>query len=64
MDKFYLEVQSAKDQCKQHEVIVVMVDLYVKLRNERFDEVVDSWGLGDRNDRGERWIEYSMEIRE
>src|SRR5215469_10939255 len=54
MDKFYREVQSAKDQCKQHETIVVMGDLNAKVENERFDEV-SSWGLENRNDRGDRW---------
>ena len=51
MDKFYREVQSAKDQCKQHEMIIVMGDLNAKVGNKRFDEVVGPWGLGDRNDR-------------
>ena len=40
INKFYREVQNAKDQCKQHEVIVVMGDLNAKVGNQRFDEVV------------------------
>src|SRR5215469_16269590 len=51
IDKFY---QSAKNQCKQHEMIDDMENLNAKVGNERFDEVVSPWGLGDRNDRGER----------
>ena len=47
MDKFYREVQSAKDQCKQHEMIVVMKYLNVKIGNERFDEVVGLLIHGD-----------------
>src|SRR5215469_13390764 len=35
MDKLYREVQSAKDQCKQHEMIVVTGDLNAKVKNER-----------------------------
>ena len=38
-------------------MIAVMGDLNVKVGNELFDEVVGPWRLGDRNDRGERWIE-------
>src|SRR5215469_5197255 len=64
MDKFYREVQSAKDQCRQHEMIVVMEDLNAKVGNERFDEVVGPWGLGDRNDRGERWIELCLKNKQ
>src|SRR5215469_3954380 len=64
MDKFYREVQSAKDQCNQHEIIIVMGDLNAKVGNERFDEVVGPWGLGNRNDRGERWIEWCMENKQ
>ena len=56
MDKFYREVQSAKCQCKQHEMIVVMVDLNEKVGNE----VVGPWGLLDRNDRGDRGKECCM----
>ena len=48
MDKLYREVQRAKDQCKQHEMIVVMGDLIAKVGNERFDEVVGPWGLGKK----------------
>src|SRR5215469_3398590 len=64
MDKFYREVQSAKGQCTQHEMIIVMGHLNAKVGNERFDEVVGPWGLGDRNDRGERWIEWCMENKQ
>src|SRR5215469_10999577 len=64
MDKFYREVQSAKDQCKQHEMIIVIGDLNPKVGNESFYEVVGSWGLGDRKDRGERWIEWCMENKQ
>ena len=42
MDKFYREVKSTKDQCKQYEMIAVIGDLNAKVGNERFDEVVGS----------------------
>src|SRR5215469_7559628 len=61
MDKFYREVKSSKDPCKQYEMIVVMEDLIAKVGSERFDKVVGPWELGDRNDSGERWIEWCME---
>src|SRR5215469_4252685 len=64
INKFYREVQSAKDQCKQHEMIVVMGDLNAKVGNEHFDEVVGPCGLVERNDRGERWIEWCMENKQ
>src|SRR5215469_11659415 len=64
MNKFYREVQRAKNQCKQHEMIVVMGDLNAKVGNELFDEVVGPLGLGDRNDGGERWIEWCMENKQ
>ena len=45
-------------------MIVVMGDLNAKVGNERFDEVVDLRGFGDRNDRGERWIEWCMKNKQ
>ena len=36
-------------------MLVVMEDSNAKVGNERFDEVVDPWGLADRNDRKKRW---------
>ena len=45
-------------------MFVIMGDLNVKVENERFDEVVGPCGLGDRNDRGERWIEWCMENKQ
>src|SRR5215469_3529022 len=45
-------------------MIIVMGDLNEKVENERFDEVVGPWGLVDRNDRGERWIESCMEYKQ
>ena len=47
MDKFYREVQRAKNQCKQHEMTVVMGDLNAKVENERFDEVIGPLRLGN-----------------
>ena len=41
-----------------------MGDLNEKVRNERFDEVVGPWGFRDRNDRGERWIEWCMDNKQ
>src|SRR5215469_8219441 len=58
--KFNSEVQSAKDQSKKYAMLVVMGNLNAKVENKRFDKVVGTWGLGDRNDRGERWIEWCM----
>ena len=45
-------------------MIVVMRYLNVEDGNERFEEVVGPWGLGDINDRGERWIEWCMENKQ
>ena len=41
-----------------------MGDLNAKVGYERIDEVVGPWGLGNKNDRGERWIEWCMENKQ
>ena len=35
-----------------------MGDLNAKIGSERCGEVVGAFGLGDRNERGEKWVEW------
>ena len=59
IDNFYDDLDKAKDHCKSQEIIIIMGDLNAKVGEGRFDNVVGEYGLGQRNERGERFIEWS-----
>ena len=61
VNRFYDEVTKAKEQCKQHDIVLVMGDLNARVGNERIDDVVGPHGLGNRDDRGEKWVEWCIE---
>ena len=62
IEKFYEDLNKAKLQCKNHEVIITMGDLNAKVGRGRGD-VVGPYGLGTRNERGEKWIDWCEENR-
>ena len=58
IDQFYEELDTAKKHCKSQEVVIIMGDLNAKVGRGRDEDTVGPHGLGIRNDRGERWIEW------
>ena len=58
IDLFYKDLETAKNHCKSQDVIIIMGDFNVKVGNERVDEVVGDHGLGQRNERRERLIDW------
>ena len=47
-----------KKQCRSNEVLFVMGDLNAKMGSIRRGNIVGAHGLGEMNERGERWIEW------
>lgn len=58
IDRFYEQVDEARRQCKNGEVTIVMGDLNAKVGRGRSGEVVGNFGLGLRNERGDKWAEW------
>ena len=58
IDEFYEQLEEARRQCKPNEVTVVMGDLNAKVGEGRSGEVVGKFGLGERNERGTKWVEW------
>uniref|UniRef100_A0A0P4VZ55 Endonuclease/exonuclease/phosphatase domain-containing protein n=1 Tax=Scylla olivacea TaxID=85551 RepID=A0A0P4VZ55_SCYOL len=58
VDAFYEQVDSAWGLCKPGEVTLVMGDLNAKVGEGRSGNVVGSFGLGERNERGDKWVEW------
>ena len=56
IDNFYPTLDHAKAQCRSQEVVIIMGDLNAKVGKGEQGDMVGKFGLGNRNDRGERWI--------
>ncbi|GFO13242.1 craniofacial development protein 2 [Plakobranchus ocellatus] len=48
----------AKTQCKSQDPLIIMDDFNAKVGTEKVDDIVEKHGLGIRNERGEKLIEW------
>ena len=60
IDVFYEDLEKAKNQCKSQDPIIIMGDFNAKVGSERVDDVVGPFGLGEKNERGERLTEWAQ----
>ena len=58
IEEFYYLLESTKDQVKPNEVLVVMEDLNAKVGHERNGNIVGPCGMGEKNERGDKLIEF------
>ncbi|GFO34972.1 craniofacial development protein 2-like [Plakobranchus ocellatus] len=56
-EKFYEEIEKAKDYLKSQDIIIVMGDFNAKVRDERVEDVVGLSGIRIVNERGSKLIE-------
>ncbi|KAK3783881.1 hypothetical protein RRG08_007432 [Elysia crispata] len=57
VDKFYDDLEKAKSQCKSQEVKIIQGDFNAKVGKGRRDDIIGEYGLGERNERGDRLFE-------
>ena len=55
---FYEQLDKVRNQCKSGEVTLVMVDLNAKVGEGCSGNELGPFGLGDRNERGDKWVEW------
>ena len=61
MKKFYEEVKNTINETKKwDDIVIVMGDFNAKIGKRKQGEVVGPHGLGERNERGERLIEFCI----
>lgn len=61
MEIFYEEVDQLMRITKKHEINMVLVDLNTKVEEGEVQGVVGKYGLGKRNDRCDRYIQFCQE---
>ncbi|MGX9987587.1 reverse transcriptase domain-containing protein [Soonwooa purpurea] len=58
IDTFYTTLDNARAQLKSQEIIIVMGDLNAKVGSDTAGETTGKYGLGTRNERGEKWVQW------
>ena len=58
IEQFYEEIQQAIKYTNSNNVLLVMGDFNAKVGMEAMEDVVGKFGIGNRNERGDRLIEF------
>ena len=61
IEVFYQEIEKALKYAKSNDVLCIMGELNAKVGSELFESIVGKYGLGEKNDRGERLIEFCQQ---
>ena len=61
IEQFYEDMEKAHQQVKSTDILVVMGDMNAKIGKGGVESYVGEFGLGTRNERGERLLEYVIE---
>ena len=59
-DNFYEHLQTVVDSVHKHDILLVMGDLNAKVgeANEGYENTIGSQGVGERNENGERHVDF------
>ncbi|XP_030759769.1 uncharacterized protein LOC115885121 [Sitophilus oryzae] len=58
VERFYEEVKELLILTKKHDVNIIMDDFNAKIGKGKFEEIIGSYGLGERNERGDRLLQF------
>ena len=62
VEDYYEDIKKAIDQIKSTDILIVMGDKNAKIGKGKVDDTVGDFGLGDRNDRGDRLLQFCQEF--
>ena len=62
IEDFYSDLEDAHKKCGNQDIVIVMGDLNAKVGGEQdpLQEIVGKHGLGERNDRGDLWVDWCV----
>ncbi|XP_069363460.1 uncharacterized protein [Maniola hyperantus] len=60
-EKFYDDLNLVMKRTKNHDINIIMGDFNAKVGEAPVHNIIGQYGLGERNDRGERLIEFCAE---
>ena len=58
LEDFYEELTRIREQCKNRDINIIMGDMNAKVRNGRHEDIVGQYGLGEKNTRGQKLIDW------
>lgn len=61
VDLFYEEIETGLQSVKSTDILIVMGDLNAKVGKGKYKDIVGDYGLGSRNERGNRLIEFCVQ---
>lgn len=61
IEKFYADLEELLKNNKRHEVTIIMGDFNAKIGRGKVDNIVGKFGLGVRNERGDRLLQFCQE---
>ena len=61
VEKLYQEINNSIKQTKSCELLCVMGDFNAKVGKEKYEKIAGTHGLGNRNERGDRLIEFCQQ---
>ncbi|XP_029162270.1 craniofacial development protein 2-like [Nylanderia fulva] len=61
MEIFYEQIKEMLKLTKKHDMNIIMGDFNSRIGKERYEDLVGPFGLGIRNERGERLVQFCQE---
>ena len=58
LEDFYEQLTRIREQCQNHDVNIVMGEMNAKVGNGRHEDIVGQYGLGEKNTRGQKLIDW------
>ena len=61
IEKFYANLQSTIESTNNRDILIIMGDFYAKLGKGSATKLIGPYGLGERNERGDRLEDFAIE---